>query len=447
MKHILFILLATILVIGCQKDFKPNNQDYIQTVQKALKDSLTTIDFQSLDFSRSARSRVDSVGLYFFRIPFKGLKPNEHFVLVKTNESGNIEKGKIVHLQGKINELAQGGGMLKSWDGKISLSSLDRKKVLESPVSNGYITVFHQNNRYRTDSHEAEGHVMPEIIITYIRPYGGGVHWSTWFMVQNIVSAGATSGSGSGGHYGDFSGGDYASNDGGGYGGGGGGSTGADADDPVIYVDRENQDLLNEIDIKRYVSCFNSIPDAGATCSIEISADIPVDDNPNAFFDFRTGSPGHVFLTIRKKNGSQQASQNIGFYPKSGYKAMTYAPTAGKLVDNAGHEFNASLFMNISPDQLSSVLTRMQQLSNLSYDVDGYNCTDWALDIFNSVRTDKLTIPLYGIPNSPMTQGSQTPQGLFHKMQQMMESNHPEKGNLTIGILKGYAGGSTGPCN
>jgi hypothetical protein len=79
--------------------------------------------------------------------------------------------------------------------------------------------------------------------------------------------------------------------------------------------------------------------------------------------------------------------------------------------------------------------------------VDSYNCTDWALDIFNSVRTDKLTIPLYGIPNSPMTQGSQTPQGLFHKMQQMMDSNHPEKGNLTIGILKGYAGGSTGPCN
>jgi hypothetical protein len=126
---------------------------------------------------------------------------------------------------------------------------------------------------------------------------------------------------------------------------------------------------------------------------------------------------------------------------------MTYAPTAGKLVDNAGHEFNASFKMNITPAQLSSVLIRMQQLSNINYDVDSYNCTDWALDIFNTARTDKLKIPLYGIPDSPMTQGSQTPQGLYQKLQQMMNNNHPEKGNITIGIIKGYAGGSTGPCN
>jgi hypothetical protein len=140
-------------------------------------------------------------------------------------------------------------------------------------------------------------------------------------------------------------------------------------------------------------------------------------------------------------------TQNIGFYPKSNYKSITYAPTAGKLVDNAGHEFNASLFMNLTPAQLSSVLVRMQQLSNLNYDVDQYNCTDWALDIFNHTRTNKLEIPLYGLPGSPMTQSTRTPQGLYHKLQQMSNANHPEKGNITIGIIKGYAGGSTGPCN
>jgi hypothetical protein len=63
------------------------------------------------------------------------------------------------------------------------------------------------------------------------------------------------------------------------------------------------------------------------------------------------------------------------------------------------------------------------------------------------VRTNKLEIPLYGIPGSQMTQASRTPQGLYHKLQQMMNSNHPEKANITIGIVKGYAGGSTGPCN
>jgi hypothetical protein len=363
--------------------------------------------------------------------------------MVQTDKAGIIQRGKIVHLEGSITQTGSAENKVISWNGEIYLASLDRKWNFQSPVQNGYVTAFHQRNRFRADSHEAEGQVMPEVIITYTIPSGGGgIAWTPWFGLQ-IPSWDGASG-GSGGYYVDFSG-----SGGGGYGSGssGSGSTGSDSNDPVIHVDMETQDTREGIDIQKYIKCFSNIPDQGAICSIEISADIPVDANPNAFFDFATGSPGHVFITLTKKNGSRQASQNIGFYPKSGYKAMTYAPTGGKLVDNAGHEFNASFFMNISPAQLSTALVRMQQLSNANYDVDGYNCTDWALEVFNSVRPDRLRIPLYGIPNSPMTQGSQTPQGLYQQLQKMMNSGHPEKGNITIGIIKGYAGGSTGPCN
>ena len=445
MKKTLLITALLVLLFSCKKEgYFPT--DYVNIVRTALKDSVSSTDFELLDFSRAATCRIDSMGLYYLRVPFKDKMPNEDFVLVKTNKEGRIERGSIVHLQGRINTLGDAGKEVVGWDGEVSIASLDKQNVLQSSIRNGYITAFHPQERYRTATQEPQGQMMPEVIITYFKPLGGGeLSWSSWFMLYSFMSADANGAGGGGG-----GGGGYYSN----FSGGGGGSyesgdptSGTGTTDPVIHVDMETQDVKDGIDIQKYVACFNSVPDAGATCTIELSTDIPVDANPNAFYDFNTGSPGHSFITITKKNGSQTVSQNIGFYPKSGYKASTFAPTAGKLVDNAKHEYNAALLMNITPAQLSTALIRMQQLSKINYDVDSYNCADWALDIFNSVRTNKLEIPMYGIPSSPMTQGSRTPQGIYHQLQKMMASNHPEKANITIGIYKGYAGGSTGPCN
>jgi hypothetical protein len=446
MKHTLLILFVALFAVSCQKDLQPNESDYLETAKSALKDSLSASDFAALDFSKAARSRVDSISLYALRIPFRNKVSQEDFVFIKTNEKGQIESGKIVHLQGKVTEVGSSPIKRRRWDGNVSIASLDRKTVIESPIVDGYISAFHQQDRYRAALQAPQEDIMPEVIITYVKTADYGFSWSSWFYLQSFFANGDSGGGG--GYYGSFSGNGGDPWSGGGYGGGGRGSTGGGgSSDPVVLIDKEAQDVNPAIDIQEYVKCFSSIPDAGSTCYIEISSDIPVDNNPNAFFDISTMSPGHTFITVSKSNGTQHVTQNIGFYPKSGYKAMTYAPTAGKLVDNEKHEFNASLFMSLTPAQLSTVLLRMQQLSNLNYDIDQYNCTDWALDIFNSVRPSKLEIPLYGLPDSPMTQATRTPQGLYNKLQQMVNNNDPEKKNITINIIKGYAGGSNGPCN
>lgn len=436
MKHILLFSLVVVFILSCRKDLPPGDSGYLEMAKKDLNDSLGATGFEALDFSRAVRARVDSIGFFALRVPFKGKVEKEDFVFIQTNANGLIERGKIVHLKGEITEEGTGVAKRKRWDGTITLTSLDRKTVFQSPVVNGYITALHQGRAYRTMTEVVEG-LMPEVIITYTISTSYGFSWSDMYMLQSLLGSGGDSG---GGYYSSFSGGSSDPWN------GSGGSTGG-ANDPVILVDKEYQDSNPAIDVQRYIKCFSSIPDVGSTCSIEIYADIPVDNNPNAFFDISTMSPGHTFISISKSNGAQRVVQNIGFYPISGYKSMTYAPTAGKLVDNAKHEFNASLSMALTPAQLSTILLRVQQWSNLNYDVDQYNCTDWALDIFNSVRASKLDIPLYGIPGSPMTQATRTPQGLYQKLQQMMGSNNPEKGNITIGIIKGYAGGSTGPCN
>ena len=59
----------------------------------------------------------------------------------------------------------------------------------------------------------------------------------------------------------------------------------------------------------------------------------------------------------------QSIQQNIGFYPNQGWKSIaTPAPIPGKFVDNAGHEFNASLKMSLTPEELQSIINEMLYL-------------------------------------------------------------------------------------
>jgi hypothetical protein len=447
MKHILLTLTIVLVVIGCKKEIEVPGDTYLQTVKHGLSDSLSSQDFERLDFNSSVLSKVDSLSLYVLRVPFQGSQVGYDFVIVKTTIGGKIEQGKIIHHEGKATAYGDGPVKKQRWDGNITIASLNRTDVLQSTIVNGFITAFHSNVNARTLVHEAG--LMPEVVITYVRSSSSSdFSWSFWMSFVSFFSQSSANES-LNGYYSWFDGGGSPG------GGGGGGSTdgsgnpnnGGPQIDAPILIDLEPDDEKAGIDLQKYINCFTSIPDAGSTCSIEISSDIPVDNDPNKFYDFSTGSPGHVFITVMKSNGSQHATLNIGFYPQSGYKASTYAPTGGKLVDNAKHEFNASLKMGLTTAQLSTTLTRMRQLSNINYDTDEYNCTDWAMDIFNHTRTNKLQIPLYGIPGSPLTQHTRTPQGLYNKLQQMMNANDPEKGNITIGIYKGYAGGTTGPCN
>jgi hypothetical protein len=208
MKHplLIFFFFATLTIISCRKELQPTDAGYIETVRQGLTDSLQAADFAALDFSRAARSRIDGIGLFFLRIPFRQKNGQEDFVFVKTDEKGKIERGKIVHLNGAISDQEIGGATIKSWNGSISLASLDRSTVFQAPIQNGYITAFHQQNRYRTGSHEAEGKVMPEVIISYTIPSSReGASWTPWFMLQ-MLSGGSSGGGSAGGYYSDFSG-------------------------------------------------------------------------------------------------------------------------------------------------------------------------------------------------------------------------------------------------
>jgi hypothetical protein len=451
-QQITLSLLLLFGLIACRKEIVTGVDPYLQKVQAVLKDSVTISDYMELDFQRAVLSKVDSAGLYYLRIPFKCKKLANDFVIVKTTRSGEIQKGKIVHLEGNAVENGEGKVRRRTFDGAVCISSLDRKTIFSSAIKNGFIEELHRGtNNLRLDVVPEED-VLPEVVvIAYVNDYSYSI--SYWYMLESyFYDSYDFGGGGDGGYYGssDGSGGYY--DGGGGYYSGDGGSSdpygGVQQEQPIL-IDYETQEQNPSIDIQKFINCFKSIPDAGSTCSIEIFADIPVDSDPYKVFDFESGSPGHTFLQIKKSNGNQSVIQNIGFYPKDGLKTIaTNAPIDGKFVDNGSHEFNASLKMNLSSENLNSTLTEILYLATfIKYDIDNYNCTDFALDVFNKTRVNKLEIPLYDIPGNYPSTGTRMPQGLYNKLKQMKDGKDPEAVNITIGIEKGWVATSTGPCN
>jgi len=443
MKHLFTLTICACFLFACRKANHLQADDYLSWVQTALKDSVSSQDLNSLDFSSSVLSSVDSVDLHFLRIPFKNHSVNQ-FVLLQTTKEGRILQGRFTEINGEVVDEAG----IKKFQGHITIQTLQRRLLVGSPIKDGFITTFHNNTQTRS-SLVQPGSVMPEVIVTYVIPSSGAIFWSTWFSLQSLFGSydqpyysffnndagggGSWSGGGSTGY-------PYPT-------GGGGtpiGGSGGPVNEPPILVDFESQDEAAELDLQKVITCFNAIPNAGARSSIEILTDIPVDVNPNAMYDLGEKAPGHVFLKLSKTNGAQQVERYIGFYPKSGYKSTTYAPTASKLVSNEFHEYNASLSMNIAPERLATVLSAIQLYSARNYDVDEYNCTNFALDVFNSIRGIGLSIPLYGIPGSPLTQTTATPGGLYNKLKQMWDSNDPEKANIVMGAFKGWAGPNWG---
>ncbi len=116
-------------------------------------------------------------------------------------------------------------------------------------------------------------------------------------------------------------------------------------------------------------------------------------------------------------------------------------------MDNAGHEFNASLTVNIDAAHFQNALSEIQYQSKSRYDIDNFNCTDFALSVFNLAAYEPLEIPQYHIPGGMMGELSNTPQGLYIELSDLSKTGGYDGGEILIPGIAGYVGASHGPCN
>jgi hypothetical protein len=137
MKRTFTLIIFSFILFSCKKEITRAGSDgFLQQVKISLKDSMNAGDYATLDFTKAVLNKVDSVQVYFLRIPFKNKTVASDFVLVKMSKEGKVEQGKIIQLKGSVHEFGEGKIKRRKFDGDISISSLNGKEILNSSVDN-----------------------------------------------------------------------------------------------------------------------------------------------------------------------------------------------------------------------------------------------------------------------------------------------------------------------
>jgi hypothetical protein len=420
-KTLLTIATIVALITGCKKSYEPPvksnpvaSEETVAArppacpsrVMEALGRELPAADFADVRVKGSTVTIVDGIKVY--KIPFFSKDSTTDFILVAVDSLGNYLNGKLINIHATNDWQTEG-----VFSGEVTVNSLDRSRPVKQIITKGK----------PNDPNQFHGRSL--VLVTFV----GGITMNQWFALldalgMNIGIPNPT----------------FIPTQG----GGGGGPT-----DPVppscenvpevVAVPLEEEIIFDysssgpRVDLQRMFNCFDAIPDAGATYTVKLCADLPVNGNP-WWMEWNL-SPGHAFLTLTKTNGSQSVTQSFGFYPRSGALSLSFGPVPSKIVDDGQHEINASMTMNnVSWLDFNAVKNLALSYSTLRYDLNDRNCADFALDCFNQSRPlgSELVVPntIRFIANY-----GTTPNGIYEKLKEMKDNNHPEAANIQIGVF------------
>lgn len=219
------------------------------------------------------------------------------------------------------------------------------------------------------------------------------------------------------------------------YADGGGGGGPVELDPPLGNPDK--------IDPKKYTDCFDQIGNEMATYSMTIYSDLPADQHPGTVFDHKAYYAGHSFIELNKSNPFNSARQVFGFYPGSRFGALSGGNTTSKIVDDSGHEYQASYTITVSQSQFNAAVQRIQQLNSQYYNITNFNCVDFALSVFQAGGGHFSLQTQYNIPVYGSSSGNNTPNGLYEQIATMHAAGVP---GTTANANKNYGPNGKGPC-
>ena len=169
----------------------------------------------------------------------------------------------------------------------------------------------------------------------------------------------------------------------------GGGSAPNSVDD-MPYI--PNQTIVHGDNIigniRDYDKCFDNIPGADHHYTITLCVDQPIPNQRDPWgFQFGAGSgstdfvsAGHTFLVLTDQRTNKKITRNIGFYPSNG--ASPISPVdQGQLNNDAAHDYNISLTIDVTSSQFSTILEFISHGNDqgYNYDLNSNNCTTFAV--------------------------------------------------------------------
>ncbi|HWB27697.1 MAG TPA: hypothetical protein VG738_19615 [Chitinophagaceae bacterium] len=414
----LVMLLYVLLLVSCTKrsGMSGNTGPIPAAIQMELKDSLSPGDYRLLDFSQGEVINRDSPFICLLRIPLAGQPIAGNFLVVSLDRRGHIKagrfvqvsagaagekmRGKIIHYRGLAGQKGTGAGKPVTGQDQLDAGSRDEVKADQTGTNGGD---------------------LPPVIVSYTVYPDAGISYADWY---NLLEMSGDEGFPYEGY--------YSPSDGG---GGGGGTASA------YQVDFEAPESKDAIDIKKYMDCFGNVQDAGATYTVTICVDLPVDDDPTKIFNWSDASPGHTFIELYKNGTGGLVQQVFGFYPDQPWKTVAGGQIAAKVADDAGHEYQAKYTIGVSASQFASAVQAAESYANFDYNVASFNCADYALKVF-SAAGGKMYVPPFAVPG--YSQSSNTPQGVYDAIKGLVLDGNA---NAMANGQKQWVGDSHGACN
>jgi hypothetical protein len=433
----IFIIAIFLLLAACRKEvgnhFEDNDTQKLQSyLAKHSPGLMEEADWAHVEKCLSTET--------YFRVAIKGKEFSNDFFLFKQDSTNAIEGAKSISIQtARI-----------SLNGHIRTTNIATQATAEYKIEGGYLLV----NKVTTGSTGSamassidEGYMSPPLMAKVVPDGRGGTQYQyTSLEYINIRQAYDALTQPSNSYH--LTGGETKNP----YGGGGTYTSTVTGYPLDIVIDKDLYYEQNPvIDIQKMIDCFNSIGDQGAVCSIELMADLPVNDHPTFLTDQRRTYAGHCFLQLKKSNQGKSMTQNIGLYPKSSIKSIaTTAQIPGRFVEDNWHAYNASIKINLNFIQLSVILQEIKKINagGPKYDIDNFNCTDFALKIINLVRpNDPLEPQTYQLPGGPATAtGTNLPQGVYVDLVQRMKRSEADRKNIKLTTTNLFSDVSNSPC-
>lgn len=217
--------------------------------------------------------------------------------------------------------------------------------------------------------------------------------------------------------------------------GNGGGAGGGGSATSYLYEAPTDQIVLQDV-----LNCFNTIPsNTQTTYKITIHSHLANPNAPNQVYNFSSNDPGHAYITMEKSNGSTSRSLTFGFYPS---QDTWITGTKNAVTSSIGQEdpnlrnSDARYTITVNESTFNHARNMALTKSTKPYDLNDYNCTDYAIDVFDAA----LGGSGLAVPNSPI--GFTTPAGLYGRLNELKTA-----GISGISLTQSSAPSSTAACN
>jgi len=422
---ILFTLLFTLN--SCKKNevIIPYSESLSQKVIHKLKDSLSTNDFAKLDSTKINVYKLNSDNRLLQILTSESLK----FILVEADINGNIIKGNILHFDTSFVSIATNNNGC-TFNGTVNVSYLNGHQVSKSIIENGYI--IRSNSSSIIKSNSVSDHIkpfdnsphttLPDVVVsTIINSKGNAITNSYYWNLFNFLAISSYQNQ-------------YIPID--------PSYFGYSSPYTVNLID----DKKPAIDLFSFINCFETISGVGAKYSLSIASLLPVDNHPDQLINMYTQSAGHAFITLKKENSSGQSiTQVIGFYPTE-LNFYTLAGSVGsKIANDEENKYSAKYTIEVTENQFRSAINKAINLSYNPYNLYDFNCTNYAIAVFNASGGNLYVDPQLYMPYSMGAFYSAypvyNPNALYRSIEKKQQS-----GNNSAIINTSKADKSHGPC-